>query len=135
MDGFLALGTPVLEGVALAGLGRCHEADGDTVAAQARYSEALDLGRRLGEAGVTASALEGLARLAFAAGDRATATAQFVEAAGIRERFRRPAPPHERDDLKHLVNPHLRRSRTRSHAFHMTVPGLRNTIGSWRERR
>ena len=29
------------------------------------------------------------------------ATARFVEAAGIREQFHRPAPPHERDDLKH----------------------------------
>ena len=53
---------------------------------------------------MTASALEGLARLALAAGDRAAATARFVEAAGIRERFHRPAPPHERDDLKHLVH-------------------------------
>ena len=29
VDGFIALGTPVPEGVALAGLGRCDEADGD----------------------------------------------------------------------------------------------------------
>ena len=104
VDGFIELGTPVWEGIALAGLGRCDEADGDTVAAQDRYEEALELGRRLGEPSVTASALEGLARLAFAAGDRATATAQFVEAAGIRERLHRPAPPHEDDDLKHLVD-------------------------------
>ena len=104
VDGFIELGTPVWEGIALAGLGRCDEADGDTVAAQDRYQEALELGRRLGEPSVTASALEGLARLAFAAGDRATATARFVEAAGIRERLHRPAPPHEGDDLKHLVD-------------------------------
>ena len=39
VDGFIDLGTPVLEGVALAGLGRCHEADGDTAAAQARYQK------------------------------------------------------------------------------------------------
>ena len=51
---------------------------------------------------MTASALEGLARLALAAGDRGAATARFVEAASIRERFHRPAPPHERDDLKHV---------------------------------
>ena len=70
---------------------------------KARYQEALELGRRLGEPAVTASALEGLARLALAAGDRAAATARFVEAAVIRERFHRPAPPHERDDLKHLA--------------------------------
>jgi tetratricopeptide (TPR) repeat protein len=103
VDGFIELGTPVLEGVALAGLGRCHEADGDTAAAHARYEEALALGRRLGEPSVTASALEGLARLALAAGDRTAATAGFEEAAGIRERFHRPAPPHERADLAHLV--------------------------------
>jgi hypothetical protein len=48
---------------------------------------------------VTASALEGLARLALTAGDRDAATARSVEAAGIRTRFQRPAPPHERDDL------------------------------------
>jgi predicted ATPase/DNA-binding SARP family transcriptional activator len=104
VDGFIDLGTPVLEGVALAGLGRCQEADGDTAAAQALYSEALELGRRLGEPSVTASALEGLARLALAAGDRAGAMERFGEAAGIRERFHRPAPPYERDDLKHLVD-------------------------------
>jgi hypothetical protein len=103
VDGFIGLATPAPAGIALAGLGRCDEADGDTLAALARYEEALALGRRLGEPAVTASSLEGLARLAVAAGDRATATARFVDAAGIRERFQRPAPPHERDDLKHLV--------------------------------
>jgi hypothetical protein len=50
----------VHQGVAVAGLGRCHEAAGDLSAAQDRYQEALDLGRRLGEPSVTASALEGL---------------------------------------------------------------------------
>ena len=104
VDGFIALGTPVPEGVALAGLGRCDEADGDATQAQARYSEALELGRLLGEPAVTASALEGLARLALARGDRAAATERLGEAAGIRERFHRPAPPHERDDLTHLVH-------------------------------
>jgi hypothetical protein len=85
-------------------LGRCDEADADSVAARSRYSEALELGRRPGEPAVTASALEGLARLALGAADRATATARFVEAASIRERFHRPAPAHERDDLKHLLD-------------------------------
>ena len=103
VDGFIDLGTPVWEGIALAGLGRCDEADGDTAAAIARYAEALELGRRLGEPAVTACALEGLARLALAAGDRATATTRSVEAAGIREQFQRPAPPHELDDLRPLV--------------------------------
>jgi tetratricopeptide (TPR) repeat protein len=100
VEGFLRLETPVPQGVALAGLGRCDEADGETMTAQARYQEALTLGRRLGEPGVTASALEGLARLALASGDHRTATAQFDEASGIRTRFHRPAPPHERRDLE-----------------------------------
>jgi hypothetical protein len=99
VDAFIDLGTPVYEGIVLAGLGRCDEADGNTVAAQTKYEEALDVGRRLGEPSVTASALEGLARLRVSAGDRDTATARFAEAAGIRERFHRPAPPHERADL------------------------------------
>jgi tetratricopeptide (TPR) repeat protein len=99
VDAFINLGTPVYEGIVLAGLGRCDEADGDPDAAQARYQDALEVGRGLGEPSVTASALEGLARLASAGGDPATATARFVEAAGIRERFHRPAPPHERADL------------------------------------
>ncbi|MCY7401768.1 MAG: winged helix-turn-helix domain-containing protein [Nocardioides sp.] len=101
VNGFIDLGTPVLEGVALAGLGRCHEAAGDTAAAEARYREALHLGRRLGEPSVTASALEGLARLSFAAGDRAAASAHLIEATDTRERFHRPAPPHERDAVMH----------------------------------
>jgi predicted ATPase/DNA-binding SARP family transcriptional activator len=99
VEGFIDLGTPVLEGVALVGLGRCDEADGDTAAARTRYDEALELGRRLGEPSVTASALEGLARLASATGDRATANALLAEASGVRERFHRPAPPHERRDF------------------------------------
>ena len=103
VDGFIDLGTPVLEGVTLAGMGRCHEADGDIAAAQARYEGALELGRRLGEPSVTASALEGLARLALAAGDGDSASARYAEATAIRERFHRPAPPHERADLEHLV--------------------------------
>jgi hypothetical protein len=104
VDGFIALGTPVPEGAALAGLGRCHEADGDTTAAQARYQEALALGRGLGEPAVTAPALEGLARLALTAGDRDAFTARSVEAVGIRTRFHRPAPPHERDDMTRFVH-------------------------------
>jgi hypothetical protein len=94
----------VHQGVAVAGLGRCHEAAGDLSAAQDRYQEALDLGRRLGEPSVTASALEGSARVALSAGDRATATARWVEAAGIRERFHRPPPPHEQDTLRGLAD-------------------------------
>jgi predicted ATPase/DNA-binding SARP family transcriptional activator len=99
-DAFIDLGTPVYEGLVLAALGRCDEAHGDLVAAGVRYQDALELGRRLGEPSVTASALEGLARLASAAGNPEVAAASFVEAAGIRERFHRPAPPHERADLE-----------------------------------
>lgn len=77
---------------------------GKTPAAATRYSEALELGRRLGDPSVTAGALEGLARLALAAGDRTTATTRIVQAASIRERFQRPAPPHERADLRPLVD-------------------------------
>jgi len=99
-DAFINLGTPVYEGLVLAALGRCDEAHGDFVAAGVRYQDALELGRRLGEPSVTASALEGLARLASAAGNPEAAAASFVEAAGIRERFHRPAPPHERADLE-----------------------------------
>ena len=104
VQGFIGLGTPVPQGAALAGLGRCDEAEGDTITAEARYQEALDLGRRLGEPGVTAAALEGLGRLALAAGDRDTATARIDEAVGIRDRFHRPAPPHERRDLAQLTS-------------------------------
>lgn len=103
VEGFAELGTPVLQGVALTGLARCDEADGDLSGADARYREALELGRRLGEPSVSASALEGLARLALAAEDPDTATTLFDEAAAIRERFHRPAPPHERRDLDSLT--------------------------------
>jgi tetratricopeptide (TPR) repeat protein len=100
VDGFRGLGTPVPQGVALAGLARCDEADGDITAAGARYAEALDLGRRVGEPGVTASALEGLARVARTSGDLHTAAERLAEAAEVRKRFHRPAPPHERRDLE-----------------------------------
>jgi hypothetical protein len=102
VDGFVDLGTPVFQGIALAGLGRCNEAVGDAMTARDRYDQALEIGRRLGEPSVTASALEGLARLASAAGDGASASALFAEASGIRERFHRPAPPHERKDLEQV---------------------------------
>ena len=82
---------------------RCDEAEGDTAAAETRYQEALDLGRRLGEPGVTASALEGLARTALTTGQRQTATERSAEAAEMRERFHRPAPPHEGRDLEDVT--------------------------------
>jgi hypothetical protein len=52
---------------------------------------------------VTASALEGLARLASAAGESTAVASLLAEAAGVRERFHRPAPPHERRDLEDLL--------------------------------
>jgi tetratricopeptide (TPR) repeat protein len=93
--GFERLGTPVWAGIALAGQGRSAEALGHPAAARGLYEKALAVGRKLGEPSVTAASLEGLGRLARAEqhedGDR-----MAREAAEIRERFARPAPPHER---------------------------------------
>jgi tetratricopeptide (TPR) repeat protein len=104
--GFIGLGTPVPQGVAVAGLARCDEAEGDLAGAQERFDEALTLGRRLGEPGVTASALEGLARLASARGEQHSAAQLFEEAADIRRRFHRPAPPFELQVLEATVALH-----------------------------
>ena len=103
MAGFRGLGTPVLEGVALAGLARCDEADGDLAHAMERYEQALAVARRIGEPAVTATALEGMGRLAFGRGERDAADALFREAADVRARSGRPAPPHERRDLEALL--------------------------------
>jgi predicted ATPase/DNA-binding SARP family transcriptional activator len=93
---FERLGTPVWVGVALAGLGRCDEARGEVDAAATNYENALALGRRLGEPSVIAQSMEGLARLARGRQDLEEAGQLSQEAAEIRERFHRPAPPHER---------------------------------------
>ena len=85
-------------GTALAGQGRCAEALGELNAAGDLYEKALAVGRKLGEPSVTAASLEGLARLARARGQREDGEAMAREAADIRERFSRPAPPHERRD-------------------------------------
>jgi predicted ATPase/tetratricopeptide (TPR) repeat protein len=95
---FERLGTPVMVGVALAGLGRSEEAAGEAEAASRHYDEALALGRRLGEPSVTAASMEGLARLARDRQDLAEADRLLKEASEIRERFHRPAPPNERRD-------------------------------------
>ena len=81
---------------ALAGQGRCAEALGDLAAAGGLYEKALAVGRKLGEPSVTAASLEGLGRLARAAGQHEDGDRMSREAAEIRERFARPAPPHER---------------------------------------
>jgi tetratricopeptide (TPR) repeat protein len=100
VTGFEGLGTPVLVGVALAGLARCDEEDGDLDTARERYARALEIGRSLSEPSVTASSLEGLARLALGRGERADGDALLAEATDIRARANRPAPPHERRDLE-----------------------------------
>ena len=60
------------------------------------YESALAVGRELGEPSVTAASLEGLGRLARARGQHEDGDRMAREAAEIRERFARPAPPHER---------------------------------------
>ena len=94
--GFERLGTPVWAGIALAGQGRCFEALGNLAAAGGLYEKSLAVGRKLGEPSVTAASLEGLGRLARAAGRHEDGDRMSREAADIRERFARPAPPHER---------------------------------------
>ena len=96
MPGFRSLGTPVPEGVALAGLARCDEVAGDPAAAQVRYEEVLRAGRAVGEPGLTATALEGLGRLAALAEDRPTAVRLVSQAADLRLSAGRPAPALER---------------------------------------
>ena len=97
--GFAALGTPVPQGLALAGLARCDEAAGEATAARERYDEVLKLSRRIGEPGLTSTALEGLCRLAADSGDRALASTLLAEATQLRTTSSRPSPPHERRDL------------------------------------
>jgi tetratricopeptide (TPR) repeat protein len=94
--GFERLSTPVWVGIALAGQGRCAEALGELAAAGEHFENALAIGRRLGEPSVTAASLEGLGRLARARGEHEDGGRMSREAAEIRDRFARPAPPHER---------------------------------------
>jgi predicted ATPase/DNA-binding SARP family transcriptional activator/tetratricopeptide (TPR) repeat protein len=94
--GFERLGTPVWAGIALAGQGRSAEALGHPAAARGLYEKALAVGRKLGEPSVTAASLEGLGRLARAREQHEDGDRMAREAAEIRERFARPAPPHER---------------------------------------
>lgn len=100
VPGFERLGTPVMMGVALAGLARCDEFDGDFVAAGRRYDEVLAIGRRLREPGLTASANEGLARRSMSLGLREECAQLLAEASELRAKSSRPAPPHEARDLE-----------------------------------
>ncbi|HEX8082143.1 MAG TPA: BTAD domain-containing putative transcriptional regulator [Jatrophihabitans sp.] len=101
--GLVALGTPVPQGLALAGLARCDEAAGDVATAHQRYDELLTLSRRIGEPGLTSTALEGLCRLAAGSGDHALASTLLAEATQLRATSSRPAPPHEQQDLAATV--------------------------------
>lgn len=101
--GFGELGTPVSQGMALAGLARCDQAAGDAAAAGARYEELLELGRRVGEPGLTSTALEGLCRLAVDRGDHALAATLYDEATELRSSSARPSAPHELRDLEGVV--------------------------------
>jgi hypothetical protein len=103
MPGFERLGTPVPQGLSLAGLARCDEADGDVRSARSRYERALTVARDVGEPGLVATALEGLARLAASASDHAEAERLAREATEVRETSARPAPPHERRDMQRVT--------------------------------
>jgi tetratricopeptide (TPR) repeat protein len=103
-DGFGGLGTTVSQGLALAGLARCDEADGDVTAARERYDELRELSRRIGEPGLTSTALEGLCRLAFERNDRVLASTLLAEATQLRSKSARPAPPHEQRDLAGVMD-------------------------------
>ena len=93
-EGFSALRTPVWEGWALVTLARCRELREGPLTAREPCEEALRLGRRAGEPGLTASALEGLARTwTHEQPDRATALE--AEAADVRERLGRPRPRYQ----------------------------------------
>lgn len=101
--GFHALGTPVPEGLALAGLARCDEADGDLAAAQVSYRHVLAVSDQVGEPSLRAMALEGLARLAVAADHVEQAQELLAQASTVRSERSRPAPPHEHRDLSRVL--------------------------------
>jgi tetratricopeptide (TPR) repeat protein len=103
-QGFRTLGTPVPQGLALAGLARCDEADGRLDTAQDGYQHVLGLSHQVGEPSLTATALEGLARLAWANGKAEEAQGLLAQAADVRADRARPAPPHERRDLAALMS-------------------------------
>jgi tetratricopeptide (TPR) repeat protein len=104
LEGFKSLGTPVPEGLALAGLARCDEAEGEAALAKERYEQVLAAGRAVGEPGLIATALEGLARLVASTSSAVDADELLREAGEVRKRSSRPAPPHELRDLDALTS-------------------------------
>jgi tetratricopeptide (TPR) repeat protein len=89
--GFVALRTPVWEGWAAVGQGRCAELRGDARAARDLYETARALGLSAGEPGLTAAALEGLART-WADDDQTRSRELEQEAGEVRVRLGRPRP-------------------------------------------
>lgn len=102
VDGFAALGTPVMEGQAAIGLGRAHEGLGEPRAADDQYRRALDIAATAGEPALVAAAHEGLARLAAADGDAAGARDLLAVATEARTAGHRPATPLDQRDLDRL---------------------------------
>jgi tetratricopeptide (TPR) repeat protein len=94
VEGFTTVRTPVWQGWALVGLGRCAELRGEQRTAEDLYDQARELGVAAGEPGLTASALEGLARLNTES-DPDRARDLDGEAAQLRVRMGRPQPPYE----------------------------------------
>lgn len=105
VEGFARLGTPVPQGLAIVGLARCDEDDGELGLAAERLESALALGRSTGEGALVAASLEGLARVAARRGGGAEMRRLVDEAAGVRLTTGRPATPLERRDLLAVVPP------------------------------
>ncbi|MFQ6171301.1 AfsR/SARP family transcriptional regulator [Oryzobacter sp. R7] len=104
-EGFGRLGTPVPQGLAVVGVARCDEEDGELDRAADRLEEALVTGRSTGEGALVAAALEGLARVAARRDDATEARRLADEASVIRLTARRPATPVERRDLAAVLPP------------------------------
>ena len=103
VPGFDRLGTPVMSGLAMAGLARCDEHDGALRSAQERYEQVLQIGETALEPALVATALEGLARIHAATGRTDDVPALLERAHAVRVSRNRPAPPHERADLADLL--------------------------------
>ena len=91
IDGFIELGTPVMQGQAVLGRALAQEALGELDAARRDYVRAGEIGSESGEPAVTAAAWEGQARLAAASGDDATSSRLLARAAELRVRTHRPS--------------------------------------------